>query len=171
VPDHESIVAPREIIVLVRKYDGSEHRRWNAELTSIEGSRIAVTGVFDADIDHAVLGKISLGTVSVEYYWTDRWYSIFRFTNPTGELRNCYCNINMPPSIEGNELSFVDLDIDILVRPDLSYSILDEDEFSENSLLFEYSDEIKLQVRTAMTELIQLIESRQFPFDASCPPA
>lgn len=169
--DHQSIEARREIIVRVRKYDGSEHRCWKAELTSIRGSRIEVTGAFETEIDHAVLGKISLGTVSVEYYWTDRWYSIFRFTEPTGELRNYYCNINTPPSIDGNELSFVDLDIDILVEPDLTYSILDEDEFAENSLLFDYPDEIKLQVRAAMAELIQLIETHQFPFVACGLPA
>lgn len=164
--DHQPISVPTKIIVRVRKYDGSEHRRWDAELTSIEESMIEVTGAFDTEIDHAVLGKISLGTVSVEYYWTDRWYSIFRFTEPTGDLRNYYCNINTPPSLVGNELSFVDLDIDILVEPDLTYAILDEDEFAENSLLFGYPDEIKLQVRSAMAELIQLIETQQFPFVA-----
>lgn len=126
---------------------------------------LVLDGAFDTEIDHPLLGKIARGTISVEHFWTDRWYSVFRFTEPTGELRNYYCNVNAPPKLDGHVLSFVDLDIDILVTPELTYTILDEEEFLENALRFKYPSDVKRRVHAAVVELIEMIERRQFPFD------
>lgn len=153
-----------EVTVRALKYDGTEHRRWTAQLTSIDGSKVVLTGAFQTEVDHPLLGKIARGTVSVEYYWTDRWYSVFCFSEPTGELRNYYCNVNVPPTFDGSAMSFVDLDIDILVAPDFSYEVLDEDEFAENILRLRYPVDIQRSARKAVDELIRLIENRQFPF-------
>lgn len=162
--DQQPTPTQKEISVRAYKYDGSEHRRWIAQLARSEGSMLQLTGVFDTEIDHTLLGKIKRGTVSVEHYWTDRWYSVFRFSEPTGELRNYYCNVNVPPSFDGSVLRFVDLDIDILVAPDFTYSILDEEEFAENTLRYAYPIDVQRRVGAAVDELIDLIESRQFPF-------
>ena len=87
--------------------------------------------------------RLPSGTHSIEYYWLDRWYNIFRFAEPTGELRSYYCNVNVPPTFDGQVLSYVDLDIDILVEPDLSYQILDLEDFEENAARFGYSEDVQ----------------------------
>jgi protein associated with RNAse G/E len=120
---------------------------------------------FDEDIEHDLLGKISKGTVSTEYYWLDRWYNIFRFSDGKGLLRNFYCNINLPPVFDGQVLSYVDLDIDVLVAPDFSYRVLDFDDFEENAREYSYPADVIENAQHALTELISLVESRAFPFD------
>ncbi len=122
-------------------------------------------GIFEKEVAHALLGKIVCGTRSVEYYWMKRCYSVFRFQEPSGELRNFYCNINLPPVLDGRTLSFIDLDIDILVMPDFTYRILDMDEFELNSKQFGYPKDILVRAHRALDELIQIVESRHFPFD------
>jgi uncharacterized protein len=154
----------REVSVRAYKYDGTEHRRWTARESSVEGSLVIMTGAFEKEINHPLLGKICRGTTSVEHYWTDRWYSVFRFTEPSGELRNYYCNVNAPPSYDGRVLTFVDLDIDILVTPDFEFQVLDEQEFAENALRFNYPVNVLEMTHAAVAELIELIENRQFPF-------
>ena len=111
-----------------------------------------------------MLGTISVGTASVEYYWLDRWYNVFRFSEPTGELRNFYCNVNVPPAFDGQVLSYVDLDIDVLVESNFSYKVLDLAEFEQNTERYAYPIEIQNNARRAVAELIGLIESRSFPF-------
>ena len=123
-------------------------------------------GVFDFDVSHEDLGFIRRGTLSYEYYWLDRWYNVFRFHEPEGHLRNYYCNINMPPVFENGVLDYVDLDLDVLVRPDFSYKILDREDFEKNAKSFDYSDEIRINVNAAMSDVIRLIENRQFPFSS-----
>ena len=154
-----------EIIVRACKYDGTEHRRWRARLLSREASLLRLDARFEEEIRHALLGTVARGTQSVEYYWLDRWYNVFRFHEPTGELRNYYCNVNVPPAWDGRVLSYVDLDIDILVAPDLSFRIVDEDEFETNAAHYNYPPDIRAGACAALAELIMMIESRSFPFD------
>lgn len=153
------------IIVRACKFDGREHRRWRARLLSREASLLVLDASFDEEVNHPLLGHIARGTLSLEYYWLDRWYNIFRFSEPDGALRNYYCNVNAPPTFDGRVLKFIDLDMDVLVAPDLSYKILDEDEFAANARLYDYPAEVKRQAQAALDELIRLIEHRQFPFD------
>ena len=155
----------KQLTIRVLKYDGTEYRRWNARVARSEGSLIVLDAEFDLDVQHELLGKIPKGSRTVEYYWLDRWYNVFRFLKEDGGTRLYYCNINMPPLFDGALLSYIDLDIDILVEPDLSYEVLDLDEFERNAELFDYDDETKRRARTAVDELISMIESRQFPFE------
>ena len=156
--------ATEEITVRVLKYDGAEYRRWNARLARLEGSLIVLDAAFEFDVQHHLLGDIQRGTRTIEYYWLDRWYNVFRFLRADGSTRLYYCNVNRPPKLEDGVLTYIDLDIDILVQPDLSYQVLDLEEFAANAARYGYSEEIKPQVHAAVAELISLIETRQFPF-------
>jgi protein associated with RNAse G/E len=146
------------------KFDGQPHRTWNAELVRQKDSLLVLDGKFDDDIEHDLLGTIASGTHSLEYYWLDRWYNIFRFSQPNDELRNYYCNINMPPKFINGILSYVDLDLDILVAPDFSYQVLDLEDFERNVTAYGYSLEIQANARRAVEELTGMIQLRQFPF-------
>ena len=156
--------ATEAIIVRVLKYDGAEYRRWNARLARREGSLIVLDAAFEFDVQHHLLGDIQRGTRTIEYYWLDRWYNIFRFLRADGSTRLYYCNVNMPPKLEGDVLTYIDLDIDILVQPELSYQVLDLEEFTAHAARYGYSEEITQQADAAVAELISMIEMRQFPF-------
>ena len=154
-----------EIVVSVRKYDGREHRRWPARIAKREGSLLILDAVFEEDIEHDLLGTIAAGTVSTEYYWLDRWYNVFRFSDSGGKLNSFYCNINQPPSFDGHALSYIDLDIDVLVAPDLTYKILDLDDFETNASAYAYPDDVQVNAHRALKELTKLIDARAFPFN------
>src|SRR5438105_4202640 len=157
-------VDPDQISVRVLKYDRTEYRRWNAKLSQHNGSLLVLDAEFECDVQHDLLGPIKSGTRTIEYYWLDRWYNIFRFMNHDKATRLYYCNVNMPPSLKDNVLTYVDLDIDILVQPDFSYQVLDLDEFDSNARRYGYSEEVKGKARAAVGELVSMIESRRFPF-------
>jgi protein associated with RNAse G/E len=156
--------AEQKIIVRACKFDGSEHRRWSARIIGREDNLLILDAQFEEEIRHQLLGIVARGTTSIEYYWLDRWYNIFRFLHPNGELRSFYCNVNVPPSFDGSMLSYIDLDMDILVAPDLSYRIVDEDEFMFNADRYGYPPQIRKQAYQALDELVTLIEKRDFPF-------
>lgn len=147
------------------KLDGKIHRSWKAEIIEKTEDLLIFRGIFEKEIKHSHLGVIRPGTVSYEFYWKNRWYNIFRFHEPEGALRNYYCNINQPPAIENNRLNYVDLDVDVLVWTDLSFEILDLDEFEENSKRFGYSNELREKVDGSLAEILRLIKNKDFPFD------
>jgi protein associated with RNAse G/E len=151
--------------VRVFKYDANEHRRWPAFLVRRDGPLLVLDAVFNEDIEHELLGKIASGTISIEYYWLHRWYNVFRFSDRDAKFQNFYCNVSMPPSFDGHVLSYVDLDIDVLVKPDFSYQVLDLEDFEDNARALNYPLEVRENAHAALAELIGLIEARSFPFD------
>lgn len=153
------------VVVSVLKYDGLEHRRWPARIAKFEAPLLVLDAVFEAEIRHDLLGTISSGTISTEFYWLDRWYNVFRFSDPDRNLKNYYCNVNQPPSFDGRVLSYIDLDIDVLVAPDLTYKVLDLEDFEENARRFAYPEEVQANAHRALADLTGLIESRAFPFN------
>ena len=155
---------PDQIIVRVLKYDGVESRRWYARLDRQDGSLVVLHATFDDEVQHDLLGNISRGTRTIEYYWLDRWYNVFRFLESDGTTKLFYCNINMPPALSGGVLSYIDLDVDILMQPDFSYQVLDLEEFAANALRYGYSEEVKSHAQAAIDELVSMIETRRFPF-------
>ena len=154
----------QDITVRVLKYNGTEYRRWSARIASCDDSLIILDAEFGYAVKHEVLGEIPLGTRTAEYYWFNRWYNIFQFLKKDGSTQLWYCNINTPPILEHGLLSYIDLDIDVLVQPDFTYQILDVDEFEHNAKLFGYPDEVRHEVQRALGEVTSLIEARQFPF-------
>ncbi|MCA1606815.1 MAG: DUF402 domain-containing protein, partial [Acidobacteria bacterium] len=137
------------------------------ELVTRDGSLIVLDATFSDEIIHDLLGTIAIGTHSLEYYWLDRWYNIFRFAQPDGKLRNYYCNVNLPPTFDGEILSYVDLDLDILVEPDFSYRVLDVEDFATSAERYLYSVEVQAKAHRAVEELESMIQMRAFPFDSA----
>lgn len=154
-----------EIIVRSCKHDGRVNRSWPARVARLEGTLIVLDAFFAEEVRHKLIGTIEAGTLSTEFFWTDRWYSVFRFqSQASGRLLKFYCNINTPPRLIDGSLTFVDLDVDVLVNPDYSSTILDEDEFERHAQIYKYPSTYRSRVRKALDELQQLIANRQFPF-------
>ena len=158
-----SLKAAQQVTINSRKFDGTIRRSWNCELIEADADSLVFVGVFDIDVSHPDLGEISRGTISYEYYWLDRWYNIFCFHEPDGSFRNYYCNINMPPTFVGGVLNYIDLDIDVVVWPDMRYQILDRDEFEQNAAKFNYSEKIREMVEATLAELIAVIKRGDLP--------
>ncbi|MEP6902394.1 MAG: DUF402 domain-containing protein, partial [Actinomycetota bacterium] len=81
-----------------------------------------------------------------------------------GDLRNFYCNVNMPPKFDNNVLDYIDLDVDILLWKDFSLEILDLEEFEQNKKNYGYSDDLILKIHQTLDELQEMIRLRSFPF-------
>lgn len=153
-----------EILVQSCKQDGRVRRSWPARVERASGTLFVLEGVFEEEVRHPLIGTIEAGTVSTEFFWTDRWYSVFRFQTPAGRLFKFYCNLNTPPKLNEGALTFIDLDVDVLVEPDYSYTVLDVEEFERHAELYRYPQLYRTRVREALAELFLMIEAREFPF-------
>lgn len=147
------------------KFDRSISRSWSAELLDQNNSYLKLVGKFEKEVVHPDLGIIRPGTLSYEFFWFNEWFNIFQFHEPNGEFRNFYCNLSLPPEFHKNFINYVDLDIDILIRKDFSFEILDEDEFLYNSEKYNYPEEINIRIRESINKISELLAQRRFPFD------
>ena len=155
----------KTVTINSRKLDGTIHRSWQCEMVEENKNYYVFVGEFQKEVRHSHLGVIRPKTVSFEYYWKNQWYNVFRFHEPDGDFRNFYCNINMPPRLKDGILDYIDLDIDVLVWKDFSYQMLDLEEFAENAKRYNYSTKLKQKVSETLSELVTLIENKNFPFN------
>ncbi len=156
-------MAERQITINSRKYDGHIRRTWPGGLISESEDMLVVVGRFREDVQHDDLGLIKEGTISFEHFWVDRWYNIFRFHEPDGQLRNYYCNITMPPTFADDVIDYVDLDLDVIVWPEKGYEVLDRDDLEKNAIKYGYPEEVVANAERSLAELINLIESGGLP--------
>ena len=96
-----------------------------------------------------------------EWFYRDRWYNIFEVATAEGTLKGWYCNVAAPAAIEEHELFCRDLLLYLWVTPDGETSVLDEDEFADESAL---DDTTREQARAGLAELRRLVATCQGPF-------
>ncbi len=91
----------------------------------------------------------------VELYFFDRWYNIFEiYDRDDGSLKGWYCNVTAPARLDGGDLRYVDLALDLLVFPDGRQLVLDEDEFQT----LDIDEETRAAARQALEELQALVQ-------------
>ncbi|MBK9165645.1 MAG: DUF402 domain-containing protein [Acidobacteria bacterium] len=152
------------IEVVSLEWDRNVRRRWLCELIKAENVLIELKGEFDRDVEHPSLGLIEKGTVSAEYFWLDRPYNIFAFTRPDGNFRNWYCNVSLLPQFEGSTLSFVDLELDVLIWPGQAPLVLDRDDLEVLSKRLDTTGTMKVLAEDGLANLLQHIEFKHYPF-------
>ena len=150
------------ITVIKRDYLGQEKIRYEGEVLQQDATSIIIKAIFQipkADLGFVVFRQ---GDVFTEWFYTDRWYNIFRVeSGDSGELKGWYCNITRPATITNTTISADDLALDVFVHPDGNLRVLDEDEFEQLDL----SQYERTQARNALESIRQMVDSRQVPFD------
>jgi protein associated with RNAse G/E len=96
----------------------------------------------------------------LQFFWPERWYMLSAFYDGP-RLRHTYANVIQPPVIEPDRLNYVDLDLSVLVEPDLSYEVLTQAEFEQLADLLSYREETRI---SALMALRTLTSSAQLGF-------
>jgi protein associated with RNAse G/E len=97
----------------------------------------------------------------MEIFYTDRWYNIFQLYDRDDNLvKGWYCNVGKPAVLEAeDQLSYVDLALDLWVAPDRTQTVLDEEEFAALDLDMETCQ----HARAALEELQKLFAEYKNP--------
>lgn len=95
----------------------------------VEPGRRAVLR-YHVDRDWTVSGgvlTVPRGAVTIAHYWMDRPYNVYHWL-VDGRTLAYYCNVAEPTEISESLVAYTDLVVDVLIRPDGSHLVLDEDE-------------------------------------------
>ena len=153
----------REITIHAKKYDGRVRKTWTGGVLTESDEVLVLVARFEKTVKHNDLGIIEAGTVSFEHFWFDRWYNVFRFHRPDGTLLAHYVNIAMPAVLEGEILSYTDLDIDVIRWADGRVEVLDRDDFEKNQVKYSYPPDVIETVEVALSEVLTLIDNGELP--------
>ena len=88
----------------------------------------------------------------LQLYWPERWYTLSAFYQDRS-LIHTYASIIQPAVIQRDRLTYVDLDLSLLIKPDFSYEILTQAEFDQLSETLNYSEETRIGALLALQML------------------
>ena len=163
-PAEERASPGDRILLRATKFDGSAHWIQPFRVLSDDGN-LLVTQYRAKTPIYTSRGEFRSPYNSQVYFWRDRWFNVFRLAKPGCDLALWYCNVTTPPVFKDGQLNYVDLDLDVAVRPDGCIELLDEDEFQLHKERYRYPAEVVAQARQAAVEVSQLARSGEFPFD------
>ena len=151
------------ILLRATKYDGTAHWIQPFQVVSDDGT-LLVTQYRARTPIYTSRGEFRSPYDSRVYFWRDRWYNVFRLSRPGCPLALWYCNITTPPTFDGCQLGYVDLDLDVAVRPNGCIDLLDEEEFEEHQRKYGYPPDVIEHAEAAAREVAELARSGEFPF-------
>jgi hypothetical protein len=97
---------------------------------------------------------------SLEYLPLDQPYNIVSFFTPDGAIHQHFCNVLTSPRLTEGVLSYVDLDLDVIVLPDGTYRVEDREEFERNAQALCYPPRLVSLAETAVRDLVRMVEKR-----------
>ena len=145
------------------KHDGKVHRSWDEAV------------LLDIKEDYMVFGNERTMVIeahgntwrtkepAILYFFKDRWYNIIVQLKKDGVTY--YCNIASPYIIEDGVIKYIDYDLDLRIFPNGSFKILDRQEYKFHKKKMNYSTELDIAVRSALSELITSYQNGASMFD------
>jgi predicted RNA-binding protein associated with RNAse of E/G family len=122
---------PDEVLVIKLNTEGEETWRYTGRVLERGPNWLRLEAFFNRPDTpfHGIL--LAQGDRFLETYFADRWYNIYEIHDRlTDDLKGWYCNVTRPAVFEQGRISYVDLALDLLVYPDQTRLVLDEDEFA-----------------------------------------
>ena len=119
--------------IVVHKLDARGREVWTyiGEALRRSPSSVTLEAIFDREDDDLQSVRLRRGDRFVETFYSDRWYNVFAVHDvDTGALKGWYCNITRPAYLGDADIYAEDLALDVLVSPEGSVRLLDEDEYA-----------------------------------------
>lgn len=152
------------------KHDGHIHRTWQQNwlvptdlLVSehkVESMTVLInrqTPIQESD------GKVWISRVpAVSFFIPGQWFNVVALLEENG-IRY-YCNLASPPYLQGDVLTYIDYDLDVIRTADGGRFIVDQDEYDMHKAMYHYPKMVDDKVREGLDALLLRIDRGESPF-------
>lgn len=155
----------KTIIMRAYKYDGRLHYEQPLTLNEKSENHLVLEGAKGRELIHHTRGKtFRFNESTLEFFFTDRWYTAALIFDDNGNVIYVYCNIALPCRISDETVEFTDLDVDVVVK-DGRIEVIDIDEFEEHKIKYKYGKDLEKKVFEAVETVIEDITFGNYPFN------
>ncbi|GGA89302.1 nucleoside tri-diphosphate phosphatase [Ornithinibacillus halotolerans] len=154
--------AGSDIQIKSYKHDGHLHRVWESTIV-LKGTEQVIIGANDKTLVVESDGRTWITREpAICYFHAKHWFNVI------GMLRNdgihYYCNISSPFVFEENSIKYIDYDLDLKVYPDMTYDLLDEDEYQIHRDKMNYPGVLDRILYNNIADLQRWVQQRKGPF-------
>ncbi len=157
----------QDFLVESRSYDGVLRGSWQAykldhEIQLGDEKKVEASEALRFWLPSGTPMRWTSGTRPLRYnclqfFWPHRWYMLSAFYNEQA-LIHTYAAIIQPATTQLDRVSYVDLDLSVLVKPNLSYEILTQAEFEQMAEILHYDEETRRRALMALRTLTSSIQ-------------
>lgn len=147
------------------KFDGRLHYEQTLYLVSHKDGVLTLAGRKGRKLKHYTRDAVyTFDKNTLEYFFEDEWFTAALIFDDEGNVEQVYCNIAFPSEVKDDVVSFIDLDVDVLVKNG-RIEVVDIDEFEEHKVIYKYGQKIEKKVFETVEQLKKRINEGKFPFD------
>lgn len=141
------------------KTDGTVYRSWYATIESVDADSIVTISPASQPVFDLIRRQYFTKHILRSYYWYKKYYNLIEVFETTGELLEIYINVASPPEVGDSEMSFKDHELDVSKYPPNPAEIIDEDEFAEAVVKYQYTQDFQEKMYAAAREALDLAEA------------
>jgi protein associated with RNAse G/E len=154
------------IRVVYRKYDGSLHWNYATHRLGEDEHGVWVGAPAGTPVHRGDLATGPAEAPHVLLFPRDGWWT--GCFNAAPHRTEIYCDITTVPSWpSADEVTMVDLDLDVRRRRTGAVELLDADEFAEHQVRYGYPAEVIASAQASAEWLLTAVQQRAEPFDAA----
>ncbi len=145
-----------KIHVRACKADGTVYRSWQAIIESVTADSIVTIAPAGSSVFNIKGDDYPIPHHYRAYYWFDKFYNLIEVFETDGKLFYIYINIASPPEFENDIMSFKDHELDVSRYPPKAAQLIDEDEFAEAAIKYQYTQEFQDKLYMVAQEALEL---------------
>lgn len=144
------------------KHNGNIHRVWEESIVLKGTQSVVIIGNDRTTVTESDGRTWITREPAICYFDAHNWFNIIGMLREDGIYY--YCNISSPFIWDKEALKYIDYDLDVKVFPDMTYILLDEDEYERHKQMMNYPEVIDQILKRNLDQLIFWIHSRKGPF-------
>jgi protein associated with RNAse G/E len=144
------------IKVCACKADGTVYRSWHTMIESVGADSVVTISPAGGMVEDRKRITYQNEHILRSYYWFERFYNLIEVFDAQGNLVEIYINIASPPEIKDGVMSFKDHELDVSKYPPNPARLIDEDEFAEAAIKYNYTKEFQDKMYLVAEEALAL---------------
>jgi protein associated with RNAse G/E len=145
-----------KIRVCACKADGTVYRSWLTMIESVDADSIITISPAGGMVEDRARIKYQVEYILRSYYWFHKFYNLIEVFDTQENLVEIYINIASPPVFEDGRMSFKDHELDVSKYPPKAAQLIDEDEFAEAAVKYQYTPKFQEKMYSVAEEAIEL---------------
>lgn len=151
-----------EVRVVYTKYDGTLHWNHHGRMLGEDEHGIWVGCDTNTTARKGNGPLVTYDTGFAMLFPRDAWWTVVFNAQP--HKLDIYCDITTVPVWLDNEVTMVDLDLDVVLTREGRLFVDDEDEFAEHQVLMKYPPHVIAEAEASAKWLMKAVADRQGPF-------
>lgn len=149
-----------KVKIVAYKHDGSINLISNGSKVIENNSKHVILGSSKSELQEKNGNIYIIDIPCVIVFPYNAWHNIICQKKKSGYFY--YCNISSPPKFSKKMINYIDYDLDLRIFPDMTFKVLDKNEYKYNRKKMNYSEKLDMLIKDELKYLTKNVEKIEY---------